>query len=121
MKNNIILILLYVITFILHYFYWIHNIDTSPTLLIKYYLLFSMMIVFILTIINIIIKISPNYLGFSFIGIIGIKFIIIGFIITKLKFDQVFNYKIQVFYSYVITLGIITYHTISKIKTDKKH
>ena len=66
----------FVLTFMIHLIIWTQVEQLAPKLLIQFYLFLSLMFLMLVTVINIIQRTVPEFLGLSFIGIILLKFML---------------------------------------------
>lgn len=119
-KNNIVA-LGFILTFIVHLFIWVQFEGLEPLLLIKFYLFLSVMFVMLITVINIINRTVPEFLGLSFIGIILLKFVLMYLVRMELNFETVPHYKYHFIIPYFVLTGLLTYYTIQLLNQEKKH
>lgn len=109
----------FVLTFIVHYLIWTQVEQLAPLLLVKFYLFLSVMFMMLVTVINIINRTVPEFLGLSFIGIILLKFVLMYLIRMKLYFETVPHYKYHFIIPYFVLTGLLTYYTIQLLNRDK--
>ena len=79
------------------------------------------MFLMLVTVINIIQRTVPEFLGLSFIGIILLKFMLMYLIRMKLNFEVVPHYKFHFIIPYFVLTGLLTYYTIQLLNQEKKH
>ncbi len=120
MKNNILWIG-FVVVMMVHLIIWTQVEHLAPLLLIKFYVFLSVMFLMLITVINIINKTVPEFLGLSFIGIILLKFVLMYLIRMKLDFEQIPHYKFHFIIPYFVLTGLLTYYTIQLLNQEKKH
>lgn len=118
-KNNVILFG-FISTFIAHLFIWMQIEGLEPVLIIKFYLFLSIMFMMLVTVINIINRTVPEFLGLSFIGIILLKFVLMYLIRMKLDFEEVPHYKYHFIIPYFVLTGLLTYYTIQLLNHEQK-
>lgn len=105
----------------IHSLFWLKFVGQDFVILLKFYLFFVMMNMFVFTIIYLIYLTAKDYLGFSMIGLMFFKFLMLYFIIKKINFSQVDYYKTQVMVPYLFFIIALTWLTAVLLKTDKKH
>ncbi len=120
MKNNILWIG-FVVVMMVHLIIWTQVEHLAPLLLLKFYVFLSVMFLMLITVINIINRTVPEFLGLSFIGIILLKFVLMYLIRMKLDFEQVPHYKFHFIIPYFVLTGLLTYYTIQLLNQEKKH
>ena len=111
----------FVLTFMIHLIIWTQVEQLTPKLLIQFYLFLSLMFLMLVTVINIIQRTVPEFLGLSFIGIILLKFMLMYLIRMKLNFEVVTHYKFHFIIPYFVLTGLLTYYTIQLLNQEKKH
>ena len=119
-KNNVLWVG-FMLTFILHLVIWTQVENLQPNLIIKFYLFLGVMFMMLVTLINIINRTVPEFLGLSFIGIILLKFMLMYLIRMKLNFEVVPHYKFHFIIPYFVLTGLLTYYTIQLLNQEKKH
>ena len=111
----------FVLTFMIRLIIWTQVEQLAPKLLIQFYLFLSLMFLMLVTVINIIQRTVPEFLGLSFIGIILLKFMLMYLIRMKLNFEVVPHYKFHFIIPYFVLTGLLTYYTIQLLNQEKKH
>ena len=111
----------FVLTFMIHLIIWTQVEQLAPKLLIQFYLFLSLMFLMLVTVINIIQRTVPEFLGLSFIGIILLKFMLMYLIRMKLNIEVVPHYKFHFIIPYFVLTGLLTYYTIQLLNQEKKH
>jgi hypothetical protein len=119
-KNNVLWVG-FMLTFIIHLVIWTQVENLQPNLIIKFYLFLGVMFMMLVTLINIINRTVPEFLGLSFIGIILLKFVLMYLIRMKLNFEEVPHYKYHFIIPYFVLTGLLTYYTIQLLNQEKKH
>ncbi|MBF8455848.1 hypothetical protein IV494_01530 [Kaistella sp. G5-32] len=118
-KNNTLYIVLYFVMFFVHFAIWqILNIGFETTF-VKYYLFLTLLFVMVLTILSIIKKIYPTYIGFAFMGLVMFKIMIMFLTMKKLNLSEVPNYKIHFIIPYLISLLLETLYAVKLINKDE--
>lgn len=118
-KNNTLYIVLYFFMFFIHFGIWqVLNIGFETTF-VRYYLFLTLLFVMVLTILSIIKKIYPTYIGFAFMGLILFKLMIMFLIMKKLNLGEVPNYKIHFIVPYLISLILETLYAVKLIPKDE--
>ena len=119
-KNNVLWVG-FMLTLIIHLVIWTQIENLQPNLIIKFYLFLGVMFMMLVTLINIINRTVPEFLGLSFIGIILLKFVLMYLIRMKLNFEEVLHYKYHFIIPYFVLTGLLTYYTIQLLNQEKKH
>ena len=119
-KNNVLWVG-FMLTLIIHLVIWTQVENLQPNLIIKFYLFLGVMFMMLVTLINIINRTVPEFLGLSFIGIILLKFVLMYLIRMKLNFEAVPHYKYHFIIPYFVLTGLLTYYTIQLLNQEKKH
>lgn len=118
-KNNTLYIVLYFFMFFIHFAIWqILNIGLETTF-VKYYLFLTLLFVMVLTILSIIKKIYPTYIGFAFMGLVMFKLMIMFLVMKKLNLSEVPNYKLHFIIPYLISLVLETLYAVKLINKDE--
>jgi len=118
LKNNTLYILLYFVMFFIHFGIWqIFKIGFETTF-IKYYLFLTLLFVMVITILSIIKKIYPMYIGFAFMGLIMFKLMIMFLVMKKLNLGEVPNYKVHFIIPYLISLVLETLYSVKLLQTE---
>ena len=86
------------------------------TTFVKYYLFLTVLFSMVITIISIMKKIYPQYIGFAFMGLVMFKLILMFLIMKKLNLGAVPNYKLHFIIPYLISLVLETLYSINIIK-----
>ena len=118
-KNNSLYIILYFLMFFTHFAIWQIMKIGFETTFVKYYLFLTLLFVMVLTILSIIKKIYPTYIGFAFMGLVMFKLMIMFLIMKKLNLSEVPNYKIHFIIPYLISLVLETLYAVKLINRDE--
>lgn len=118
-KNNTLYIVLYFVMFFVHFAIWQVLKIGFETTFVKYYLFLTLLFVMVLTILSIIKKIYPTYIGFAFMGLVMFKIMIMFLIMKKLNLSEVPNYKIHFIIPYLISLLLETLYAVKLINKDE--
>ncbi|MBU8881754.1 hypothetical protein KSK37_01520 [Kaistella sp. DKR-2] len=117
LKNNTLYIVLYFLMFFVHFAFW-QVLETGfETTFIKYYLFLTLLFTMVITILSIIKKIYPTYIGFAFMGLVMFKLMIMFLIMKKLNLSEVPHYKIHFIIPYLISLALETLYSVKLIQT----
>lgn len=120
-NSNFLVIIAFFATFLVHFVLWKYVFQLDNLLIVKFYLFLSILFMMLITIVHIINRIAPEFLGLSLIGLILLKFVMMYLIREKLDFQTVPNYKFHFVIPYFILTTLLTIYTIQLIKYDKKH
>lgn len=105
--------------FFVHFAIWQVLKIGFETTFVKYYLFLTLLFVMVLTILSIIKKIYPTYIGFAFMGLVMFKIMIMFLIMKKLNLSEVPNYKIHFIIPYLISLLLETLYAVKLINKDE--
>ena len=121
MKQNAswLYIILFILLFFVHFGIWQAWVKDFQIIFIRYYLFLSVLFIMVLTILSIIKKIYPEYIGFSFLGLMLFKLSIMFLIMKKLHLSDVPNYKYHFIPPYLVSLFLETLYAIRLIKQDE--
>ncbi|MCG2792330.1 MAG: hypothetical protein L6262_02125 [Weeksellaceae bacterium] len=119
-KSNITVGVLFFATFIVHFCLWKFLFYLDEVILIKFYLFLSIIFMMMMTLILLIHKRVPQFLGVSVLGLVLIKFVLMYLIKNKLHFEEIPGYKYHFILPYFVLTALITYYAIQLINYDKK-
>jgi hypothetical protein len=117
-KNNTLYIVLYFLMFFIHFGIWQILKIGFETTFIKYYLFLTILFMMVITILSIVKKIYPTYIGFTFMGLVMFKLMVMFLVMKKLNLNEVPNYKIHFIIPYLISLLLETLYSIKLIKKE---
>ena len=118
-KNNTLYILLYFLMFLVHFGIWQILKIGFETTFIKYYLFLTVLFMMVITILSIVKKIYPTYIGFAFMGLVMFKLMIMFLVMKKLNLGEVPNYKVHFIIPYLISLVLETLYSVKLIQTEE--
>ena len=118
-KNNTFYILLYFLMFLVHFGIWQVLKIGFETTFIKYYLFLTVLFMMVITILSIVKKIYPTYIGFAFMGLVMFKLMIMFLVMKKLNLGAVPNYKVHFIIPYLISLVLETLYSVKLIQTEE--
>ncbi len=118
-KNNTLYILLYFLMFLVHFGIWQILKIGFETTFIKYYLFLTVLFMMVITILSIVKKIYPTYIGFAFMGLVMFKLMIMFLVMKKLNLGDVPNYKVHFIIPYLISLVLETLYSVKLIQTEE--
>ena len=104
--------------FFVHFGIWQLLKVGFETTFIKYYLFLTMLFMMVITILSIIKKIYPTYIGFAFMGLVMFKLMIMFLIMKKLYLSEVPNYKMHFIIPYLISLLLETLYSVKLIQKE---
>lgn len=117
---NILIVILFFLTFVVHFSLWKFVFHLNELLIVKFYLFLSVMFMMMITLIILINRVAPEFLGLSLIGLILLKFLLMYLIRQKLNFEAVPGYKYHFILPYFVLTTLLTYYAIRLINHDKK-
>lgn len=118
LKNNTLYIILYFLMFFVQFGIWQLLKVGFETTFIKYYLFLTMLFMMVITILSIIKKIYPTYIGFAFMGLVMFKLMIMFLIMKTLNLSEVPNYKMHFIIPYLISLLLETLYSVKLIQKE---
>lgn len=121
LKGNLLYIIVYFGLLLSHFFIWKTWVQDNENIFVKYYLFLTLIFIMVLTILSLIKKIYPQYIGFAFMGLMMFKLSIIFLIMNKLKLTSVPDYKLHFIPPYLVSLLIETFYAISLLKDEKNN
>lgn len=121
LKGNTLYIIIFIVLFFLHFFIWQTWVHDFEIIFVKYYLFLTLLFMMVLTILSIIKKIYPQYIGFTFMGLMMFKLSIMFLIMKKLHLSEVLGYKYHFIPPYLISLLLETLYAISLLKDEKNN
>jgi len=92
----------------------------DEVVIVKFYLFLSIMFMMMITLIILINRVAPEFLGLSVIGLILLKFALMYLIRKKLNFEAIPGYKFHFIIPYFVLTTLLTYYAIKLINHDKK-
>ncbi|MPS73514.1 MAG: hypothetical protein E2590_10260 [Chryseobacterium sp.] len=119
-KSNIVISVIFFLTFIIHFILWKFVFHLNEVTIIKFYLFLSIIFMMMITLIILINRIVPQFLGLAVIGLILVKFGMMYLIKNKLHFEEIPNYKFHFIIPYFVLTALLTYYAIRLINYDKK-
>ncbi len=120
-KGNTIYILLFIALFFLHFFIWQTWVKDFEIVFVKYYLFLTVLFMMVLTILSIIKKIYPEYIGFTFLGLLMFKLTIMFLVMKKLHLSEVPDYRYHFIPPYLISLLLETLYAINLIQSKENN
>ena len=119
-KSNLIISVIFFLACIIHFAIWKFALHLDEVIIIKFYLFLSIIFMMMITLIVLINKIVPQFLGLAVIGLILVKFGMMYLIKNKLHFEEIPNYKFHFIVPYFVLTALLTYYAIRLINYDKK-
>ncbi len=119
-KSNLIISVIFFLTFIIHFAIWKFVFHLDEVTIIKFYLFLAIIFMMMITLIVLINKIVPQFLGLAVIGLILVKFGMMYLIKNKLHFEEIPDYKFHFIIPYFVLTALLTYYAIGLINYDKK-
>ncbi len=107
---------LYFLIPIIHYFI-LEKLNVGyEDIFTKYYMFLTLLFVMLITVLSIVKRIYPDYIGFAFLGLIMLKLTLMFIAESKLKVAQVPDYKFHFIIPYLISLVVMVFYAIELIK-----
>lgn len=119
-KSNLIISVIFFLTFIIHFAIWKFAFHLDEVVIIEFYLFLAIIFMMMITLIVLINKIIPQFLGLAVIGLILVKFGMMYLIKNKLHFEEIPDYKFHFIIPYFVLTALLTYYAIQLINYDKK-
>ncbi len=118
-KNTSWYIILFFVMFFLHFGIWLLMEIGFETTFIRYYLFLTVLFTMVITILSLIKKIYPTYIGFAFMGLVMFKLMIMFLVMKKLNLSEVPNYKLHFIVPYLVSLVLETLYAVKLIQTGE--
>ena len=80
---------LFILVFFLHFAIWQLYVTDFQVLFIRYYLFLTILFMMVITIMSIVKKIYPEYIGFTFMGLMLFKLSIMFWVMNKWHLSEV--------------------------------
>ncbi len=120
MKGNLLYPVLYFLMAGAHLMIWNMTGVGHDEVFLRYYLFLTVLFVLVLTVLTVVRRIYPDYVGFTFMGLIMFKLSMIFLVRQKLGITEVPHYKIHFIAPYLLALLLETLFAISLIKGVSK-
>ena len=117
---NILVVVLFFLTFLIHFSLWKFVYHLDEIIILKFYLFLSVMFTMMITLIILINRVAPQFLGLSVVGLILIKFGLMYLIRKKLNLEVIPGYKFHFIIPYFVLTTLLTYYAVTLINHDKK-
>jgi len=117
---NILIVVFFFLTFLIHFSLWKFVFHLDEIIIIKFYLFLSVMFMMMITIIILINRVVPQFLGLLVVGLVLLKFALMYLIRKKLNFEVIPGYKFHFIIPYFVLTTLLTYYAITLINHDKK-
>ncbi|MBW8359059.1 MAG: hypothetical protein K0M63_04560 [Weeksellaceae bacterium] len=115
--KNTLIVVLYFVMFAVHFVLWqLFVKDFVPTF-IRYYLFLSVIFMMVLTVLSILKRIYPNYLGFAFMGLLLVKLSLMFIVMNRLNLAVVPQFKLHFIPPYLISLVLETLYAINLVNS----
>lgn len=121
LKGNSWAILSFFSLFIGHFVIWQIWIKDFEVIFIKYYLFLTLLFMMVITILTILQKIYPEYIGFAFLGLVMFKLAVMFLVMKKLHLSEVPYFRLHFIPPYLITLVLETLYAISLIQSKENN
>lgn len=121
LKGNTLYIILFIALFFVHFLIWQTWVNDFEIVFVKYYLFLTVLFMMVLTILSIIKKIYPEYIGFTFLGLMMFKLTIMFLIMKKLHLNEVPGYKYHFIPPYLVSLLLETLYAINLIQSKQNN
>ena len=83
---NILVVIIFFLTFLIHFSLWKFVFHLDEIIIVKFYLFLSVMFMMMITMIILINRVVPEFLGLAVIGLILLKFGLMYLIMNKIHF-----------------------------------
>ncbi|MCQ4034482.1 hypothetical protein [Kaistella montana] len=118
-KSSTLYVILFFLMFFLHFVIWQILEIGFETTFVKYYLFLTLLFMMVITILSIIKKTFPTYIGFAFMGLVMFKLMIMFLVMKKLNLSEVPNYKIHFIVPYLVSLLLETLYSVKLIQNGE--
>ena len=119
MKKTTLYIILYFLLVCLHFGILYYFRVGHEIVFLRYYLFVTLLFMMVITIMSIFKSIDPKKIGFSFLGLVLFKLILIFIIKLKLNVTEIPHYKFHFILPYCLSLVLETLYAMQLIKGEK--
>jgi len=120
-KRSTYFIIAYILMFFLHFFIWEMWVKEHQLVFLKYYIFLTFLYMIVLTILSILERIYPQYIGFGFMGLVMFKLAIMFLVMKKLDLQVVPGYKLHFIPPYLLSLLFETLYAVRLLNAEKNH
>ncbi len=115
-NSNTLYIVLYFLMFTVHFgvFQWLQK--GHEAIFIRYYMFLTLLFVMVITVLSIMKRMYPTYIGFGFLGMVMVKMTGLFLVMNQLDLSSVPNYKLHFAAPYLLTLVLETLYAVKLIK-----
>lgn len=86
----------------------------------RYYIFLTLLFVMVITVLTIIRRMFPQYIGFGFMGLVMVKMMALFIAMNQLELSTVPNYKLHFALPYLISLLLETLYAVKLIQTEDR-
>mgnify|MGYP001556021846 FL=1 len=114
-------IVLFILVFFLHFAIWQLYVNDFQVIFIRYYLFLTILFMMVITIMSIVKKIYPEYIGFTFMGLMLFKLSVMFLVMNKIHLSEVPYHKYHFIPPYLVSLLLETLFAIGLLKEQKNN
>lgn len=104
----------------LHYFLFRDSWSGTESHFFRYYLFQTIIFMMVITVLLLVQKTYPNYVGFAFLGLVLFKLALMLLLQKKINFEGISNAKLHFTIPYLIILVLETLFAASMLKMSTK-
>lgn len=118
-KYSTFYIIAYILMFFVHFFIWENWVKEQQIVFIKYYVFLTFLYMMVLTILSVLERTFPQYIGFGFMGLVMFKLAVMFLVMKKLNLQVVPGYKLHFIPPYLLSLVFETLYAVRLLNTEK--
>ncbi len=118
-KGNSLYIALYFAMFAIHFLIFKSVSSCCETVFLRYYLFLTLLFMMVLTLLSLVRRLYPQYIGFGSLGLVMVKLIVLFIAMKRLGLEEVPNYKLHFAFPYLVSLVLETLYAIKLIKSEE--
>ncbi len=115
---NILYIGLYFLMLFAHFGIWKMLNVGFDVVFIRYYIFLTLLFVLVITVLTIIRRMFPQYIGFGFMGLVMVKMMALFIAMNQLELSVVPNYKLHFAVPYLLSLLLETLYAVKLIQIE---
>ncbi|AYO57625.1 hypothetical protein CO230_05510 [Chryseobacterium sp. 6424] len=117
---NIVYIILYFVMLFVHFGIWEMLNVGHGVVFTRYYMFLTLLFVMVITVLTIIRRMYPQYIGFGFLGLVMVKMMALFIAMNQLELSTVPNYKMHFAAPYLVSLLLETLYAVKLIQIEDK-
>jgi hypothetical protein len=113
-------VILYFLMLLVHLGLWKYLEIGHDLVFLRYYIFLTLLFVMVITVLTIIRRMFPKYIGFGFMGLVMVKMMALFIVMNQLDLSAVPNYKMHFAIPYLVSLLLETLYAVKLIQIEDK-